>query len=126
LLPGSDFTTNQILGLILDFCCRPHDFFFFEKRYLPRPIPFVRVLPSVSPEQGDRKSGGAGPYIASDRGGKSKVLIPGAAPKKTVSEGTLAQKGLPFSENPAGTCRFAGISFLFSPAGTGQFSFLVG
>jgi hypothetical protein len=54
------------------------------------------------------------------------VLIPGAAPRETVSEGTLAQKGLPFSENPAGTCRFAGISFLFSRAGTGQFSFLVG
>ncbi|WP_321019034.1 hypothetical protein, partial [Eisenbergiella porci] len=46
--------------------------------------------------------------------------------QKTVSEGTLAQKGLPFSENPAGTCRFAGISFLFSRAGTGQFSFPVG
>jgi len=96
LLPGSDFTTNQILGLILDFCCRPHDFFFFEKRYLPRPIPFVRVLPSVSPEQGDRKSGGAGPYIASDRGGKSKVLIPGAAPKKNGIRRDAGSKGTAF------------------------------
>ena len=86
----------------------------------------MRVFSSVSPEPGDRKSGGAGLYIAADRGGKSKVLIPGAVSGKTVSEGTLAQKGLPFSENPAGTCRFAGISFLFSRAGTGQFSFPVG